>query len=522
MKKLFTFILLFVVLGLISGCEEVTPEKTIDNAIKQISISEVVEGDVGRVVLPNNKKDVYFEWSSSDEEVITKNGYVTHDLLYDKEVTLTVKATYQGISKIKDFPIIVKNTSADQIIDDLLGEIVLPESVSDDLQLVDKVTYGEVDFEIVWESSNQSLLTNEGKFVATAKGKIDLVAKVTLNNKTYERTFNLEIYPRAVYQINTVEDFAKINDDLDGLYYLNSDLDFTGKEVSMIGSADQPFTGILRGKGHKLSNVNLVVENDVEGLFSVNEGLIEKLAILNFTVNGTISTQGFLGGLVGLNKGLIDQCHLDGKITLNINEESNVSIGGFVGKVEEGKISNSVSSMVIELNLAGEEGTNLNVGGFVGLVTGGTIQQSIYEDSANYRRNATGRSILIKNANDNAIAAAMFVGRIEENDAIFDGSFAVGALEVKDFDQEGTNPQYVDNFAGVSPSFDLYESCFVLDTALLIGRVVYSNCSQMSTSTMVTEDWYLLTLGFDAPLWDFTPIYSYTANVARLAIFNFE
>ena len=44
MKKLFTFILLFVVLGLISGCEEVTPEKTIDNAIKQISISEVVEG----------------------------------------------------------------------------------------------------------------------------------------------------------------------------------------------------------------------------------------------------------------------------------------------------------------------------------------------------------------------------------------------------------------------------------------------------------------------------------------------
>ena len=92
MKKLFTFILLFVVLGLISGCEEVTPEKTIDNAIKQISISEVVEGDVGRVVLPNNKKDVYFEWSSSDEEVITKNGYVTHDLLYDKEVTLTVKA----------------------------------------------------------------------------------------------------------------------------------------------------------------------------------------------------------------------------------------------------------------------------------------------------------------------------------------------------------------------------------------------------------------------------------------------
>ena len=204
-----------------------------------------------------------------------------------------------------------------------------------------------------------------------------MVAKVTLNNKTYERTFNLEIYPRAVYQINTVEDFAKINDDLDGLYYLNSDLDFTGKVVSMIGSAYQPFTGILRGKGHKLSNVNLVVENDVEGLFSVNEGLIEKLAILNFTVNGTISTQGFLGGLVGLNKGLIDQCHLDGKITLNINEESNVSIGGFVGKVEEGKISNSVSSMVIELNLAGEEGTNLNVGGFVGLVTGGTIQQSI-------------------------------------------------------------------------------------------------------------------------------------------------
>ena len=83
----------------------------------------------------------------------------------------------------------------------MLGEIVLPESVSDDLQLVDKVTYGEVDFEVVWESSNQSLLTNEGKFVATAKGNIDLVAKVTLNNKTYERTFNLEIYPRAVYQI---------------------------------------------------------------------------------------------------------------------------------------------------------------------------------------------------------------------------------------------------------------------------------------------------------------------------------
>lgn len=528
MKKLMIFVLVFVAFGLITGCDNpsgpITEEealKKIDQVLNQIEIPDIVEGDVNRVILPNNKKDVYFTWTSSDETVMTNNGHITHDWLYDQSVTLTVLAEYKGYSKTKDYPIIIKNTDADTVVEGLLAGLKLPESVSEDITLVNKLTYNEVDFDVIWESSNENSLSNTGEFKATVKEDIDLVAKIIVNGKTYERTFEIKVYPRTVYEIKTIQDFVNINNDLDGLYYLMNDLDFTSQSAPVIGSVTNAFTGIFRGQGHKLNNITLILTNDTTAIFNVNEGIIDKVALLNLTINGTVTNQAFIGGLVGLNKGLVDQCYLDGKMTLTVNRMTEISVGGFVGEVVEGEITNSISSVVLELTLTNANQTTLNVGGFVGKVEKGLIRHSIYEDQPNYSRNPKGRSILVKNAQDNTVYGAMFVGRVV-GDAMFVGSFGVGAIEVAGFDPNGVNTQKINNFASEWVNVDAFVFCFVLDTCYMAGREGSVNLTfnQMSTSTMVTEDWYNYSLKFDEGLWDYSPIHDYSASTARLKIFN--
>jgi hypothetical protein len=77
-----------------------------------------------------------------------------------------------------------------------------------------------------------------------------------------------------------------------------------------------PFTGIFRGNGHTLNNLSLSVNDEATGLFAVNEGIIDKLALKALAVTGSLTTQSYVGSLVGLNYGLVDHCFADGSITL--------------------------------------------------------------------------------------------------------------------------------------------------------------------------------------------------------------
>jgi hypothetical protein len=194
-----------------------------------------------------------------------------------------------------------------------------------------------------------------------------------------------------------------------------------------------------------------------------------------------------------------------------------VAVGGLIGQVNDGVVSNSVSSVVTNVSLTHATNNTLLLGGFVGHVAGGVVKKSFFEDRANARTNSTGTSVGITGAGDNTIFSGLFAGQISGGQLI--GDFALGSLVVTGYSTTGNNVQKTDNLAGTYVTLSAIERCFVLDTSRIKGRTPNITCNQMSSSSMVTEDWYH-TMGFNDEIWNFNPIHQMSLGVASLKAFN--
>ena len=122
-------------------------------------------------------------------------------------------------------------------------------------------------------------------------------------------------------------------------------------------SIDNPYEGTFNGDGHTISG--LYINNstaDYQGLFGYvgSSGEIEYL-----TVSGDINGNNYVGGVVGLNLGSVENCH-------NIGEVSGTGVGGVVGWNDSGTVKNcyNIGEVSGPDSVNGE--TIVNVGGVVG------------------------------------------------------------------------------------------------------------------------------------------------------------
>lgn len=126
---------------------------------------------------------------------------------------------------------------------------------------------------------------------------------------------------------------------------LTTDLDLTHVECKPIPY----FNGTFEGNGHTISNMKLVTKGADYGFFRY---LGRYAAVRNLTVTGTVTGEGTaenLGGLAGVNEGIISGCSFYGTVK---GEKSAGGIAGF--NKEEGMIlSSDTSGSVTATNRAG-------------------------------------------------------------------------------------------------------------------------------------------------------------------------
>ncbi|CAB3687601.1 filamentous hemagglutinin [Achromobacter marplatensis] len=141
--------------------------------------------------------------------------------------------------------------------------------------------------------------------------------------------------------IRSVAQLSSVNDALAGRYALAQDLDAADQlfSQSVIGTNSQ-FTGAFDGLGHTISN--LKGTQGYSGLFAFVEatGDIRNLGIVNTEVAGFT----YVGGLVGYNRGKLDNVYVTGKV---VGGDNGLGSGGLVG-VNFGTISNAYSSGTLE------------------------------------------------------------------------------------------------------------------------------------------------------------------------------
>ena len=166
----------------------------------------------------------------------------------------------------------------------------------------------------------------------------------------------LEPADDGVYQIGTAEElraFAeKVNDgETTANAVLTADIDlnpgFTFKEDGSysgpdgekphqwipIGNEDHLYTGTFNGAGHTISGLYIDSNADCQGLFGYvsGSGKIEKLS-----VSGTVSGGMYVGGVVRLNNGSVEDCDFTGSV-------SGSYVGGVVG-VNGGNVINCTNT----------------------------------------------------------------------------------------------------------------------------------------------------------------------------------
>ena len=198
--------------------------------------------------------------------------------------------------------------------------------------------------------------------------------------------------------IKTPQDFQAINDNLDGIYVLGADIDFsTFGNFNPIGNnaekragdkIGKDFTGALIGAGHTISNLSANADDltddeiytfygddgngiDVPpdshydyirpcyGIFLRNLGLIEGVCFKNCTIKNTYGT--IMGVVCAVNEAEIKNVIVDGGEVLGgpIWLDYNCMIGGVAGiNGGNAKITNCIS-MVKTLKANAEQGNSL-------------------------------------------------------------------------------------------------------------------------------------------------------------------
>jgi filamentous hemagglutinin family protein len=142
-----------------------------------------------------------------------------------------------------------------------------------------------------------------------------------------------------------------------------------------IGNFNAPFTGSLNGQGNSLNNLTIGSPDIQVGLFGTvgSTGAIQNLGLTNVSVSG-IGPQGFyVGGIAGVNEGVISNSWVTGSLTNNSNNSCSceAGVGGIAG-INYGTITQSYANVTI----AAASGQTGNVVGGLVAWNPGSISQS--------------------------------------------------------------------------------------------------------------------------------------------------
>lgn len=173
----------------------------------------------------------------------------------------------------------------------------------------------------------------------------------------------------GVYKIWNAEGVKNMYNHPDATFELLCNVYMHGATVPTLGTADQPFTGEI--KGGNFTIFDFTIQGGAEGAFgfvAVNKGMIRNLQLSNvsFQVDNNAKD---IGGLVGVNEGTVLQCSISGGQIDVSPVADQVNCGGLVG-INTGTVNVNVAEVDIVCAVSGKA----NVGGIAGSTSGGSMQ----------------------------------------------------------------------------------------------------------------------------------------------------
>lgn len=256
--------------------------------------------------------------------------------------------------------------------------------------------------------STYKITLPQGAFRAMANDNVVLKSAETITFTTIPFA-NGDGTQASPYEISSRQDWINFtqNDQVwDAHLVLTQNIAFPTNEDSIIKlSPVGAFSGTLDGQGHFISNAVVEDTTSVDvGLFKsiTSTGTVKNLHLVNATVTGTQTT----GLMAGLNVGTLDGVSAEGSVTSTGDQ-----VGGLVG----------VNRGVIKRSFASAEITGANVlGGLVG------THKTNAGDTAALIQNAYANSTLVGRS-DLTVAGGL-IGRIEGAGNTVDNTYSISSI----------------------------------------------------------------------------------------------
>ncbi len=378
-----------------------------------------------------------------------------------------LKGTYKGYNYYIDetYTVYIGDKTSESIIAKILVNEInrkITVTITDLKEGIDKIEIVDPKEKIIATKQINEQVTSE-KLEATANLSGVYKVKVTnKNNKTQEKIINVK-----KIEITNKEELLQFGKMVnDGVTFegdtvtLLSDIDLVGsasnKNWESIGGSqeDKYFAGTFEGKEHKISGIyNKDTTKGVQGFFGyVNGGTVQNLGIESGNIIGKYS----VGGIVGkINNGTIMNCYNKAKIECLDSEADygGMRIGGITGY--------AINTTITQCYNDGEINGNLDTaGGIVGRINNKTKVENCY--------------------NTGNIMAKQYVGGIvgfanENEDNSMNNCYNTGSVTAKSFIGGLIGSLYKGN--RISNSYNVGS---VSGSDSCIGGVIGENCGILS------------------------------------------
>ena len=242
-------------------------------------------------------------------------------------------------------------------------------------------------------------MVNEGDYTITITGMGDYAGATTATftidpagASSEWQGSGTEEDPYRILSVNAMSRVAERIGEMDytDVYFvLGANLDYTGKVYKVIGSSSNPFKGHFDGKGHTLSNVSLVKEENRVGLFGVIDANGE---VKNLTLGSGSQIKGrdYVAAIAGRNNGRIENCVNYAAVTgLTYEEEDDGTIEVYGSSVIAG-IAGINSGDVINCRNYGNINARKQAAGIVGSVLSGNVEKCVNEGSVSSQTGMAG------------------------------------------------------------------------------------------------------------------------------------
>jgi hypothetical protein len=274
-----------------------------------------------------------------------------------------------------------------------------------------------------WDIHTSEIATSDG---GTGKTTTQMTNVNTYKNEGWDFTNIWEMprigYPKLRWQaykepiiyINNLDDLmtlASNSECWERYFMLTADLDLSGITLNPIGDSTRNFNGVFDGNNYTISNlnINLPDTSGAVGMFGIldNTGIVKNLKLENISIRG----RNLVGGIVGHNKGNVNNCSITGEVSGSedtgglvghnsgsVHNCSNTckvtgdrNIGGLAGHNSEGSSIRNCCSNNAESEINGVE----YVGGLVGLNRGNlnTSKSSSKVSGNNFIGGLVGRNV---------------------------------------------------------------------------------------------------------------------------------